>query len=132
MTSNTTPSGVCSASSTYATPGYEAWRAFNGIIDAAENKCWIASSGQTTGWLQYQFVTVQAVQWYSITNRTIIDVGASPKDWTLEGSNDGLIWTILDTQTNQTWINGEKKEYTIVNPRAFLYYRLNISANNTS
>lgn len=29
-----------------------------------------------------------------------------PKDWTFEGSNDGVNWDILDIQSDQSWYEG--------------------------
>lgn len=54
-----------------------------------------------------------------------------PRDWTFEGSNDGVEWLVLDKQINQTWtaINTDK-EYVINNKIPFKMYRLNWTANN--
>ena len=56
----------------------------------------------------------------------------APKDWTLEGSNDGSSWSTLDTQTGQTaWGDSETRTYTLGSPSAaYRYFRLNVSANN--
>ncbi len=60
--------------------------------------------------------------------------GSDPKDWTFEGSNDGTNWTVLDTQTNQSFsdasMNGELKQYNFTNTTEYRYYRLNVSANH--
>jgi hypothetical protein len=50
--------------------------------------------------------------------------------WTFEGSNDGSAWTTLDTQTGQTTWTLLTKAYDFTNSTAYLYYRLNVSANN--
>ena len=60
--------------------------------------------------------------------------GSDPKDWTFEGSNDGTNWTVLDTQTNQSFsdasMNGELKRYNFANTTDYRYYRLNVSSNH--
>ena len=54
-----------------------------------------------------------------------------PKDWQFQGSNDGTIWTTLDTQSNQAFAQRfELKIYAIANPSFYRYYRLNVAANN--
>ena len=54
----------------------------------------------------------------------------STKAWTLEGSNDGSSWVILDTQTSQTaWADG-RKTFNIANRTAYSRYKLNITQNN--
>ena len=43
--------------------------------------------------------------------------GRAPKSWSLLGSNDGVSWTTLDTQTNQAdTVSGDTKTYSIASP----------------
>lgn len=55
-----------------------------------------------------------------------------PKSWTLEGSNDNSVWTVIDTQTNQTFSDRKtKKTYTIpANSTAYTYYKFSVTQNN--
>ncbi|MGK3987427.1 fibronectin type III domain-containing protein [Sorangium sp. So ce136] len=55
-----------------------------------------------------------------------------PKDWTLEGSNDGTSWTPLDTRTNQSFTNRHSARAYSCNPERleFSQYRLHIQANH--
>ncbi|MDP9134212.1 MAG: GH92 family glycosyl hydrolase, partial [Actinomycetota bacterium] len=54
-----------------------------------------------------------------------------PRDWTLQGSNDGQTWTTLDTQTDQTFAERfQKREYRFANTTAYRHYRLNITRNS--
>ena len=53
-------------------------------------------------------------------------VSRDPVNWTVEGSSDGTSWTTLDTRTAQSLPN----TYTFANVTAYLYYRINVSANN--
>jgi len=128
MTSNTAPSGVASASSVYSA-SFAAWNAFDGSL--VLNNGWVTVSGTNTGWLQYQFTSSKNIQRYTIQARDSANPTASPKDWTLKGSNNGTDWTTLDTQTNQTdWANLEKRTYSFTNNALYIYYRLDVSANN--
>jgi len=52
-----------------------------------------------------------------------------PKSWTLEGSNDGEVWTLLDKRTNEAPFSErlQRKEYTFANDRKFQHYRFTFS-----
>lgn len=120
MTSNTTPSGIASASTA---PG-DAWKAFDGDDTTA----W-AKAGVHSGILGYKFTSAQTVTRYTIKMLSSVSY-AAPRDWTLEGSNDNSTWTVLDTQSLVYWYNGEEKTFAVDNDTAFLYYRLNITSNS--
>ena len=117
MTSDTTPSGIASAS-------YEinpAWKSMDKNISTG----W-ATSGYG-GWLAYEFTSSQIICKYTITGYSD---GSAPKDWTFEGWN-GSSWIILDTRTNQiNWSDFEKREYLFSNSTSFIKYRINITADN--
>ena len=57
----------------------------------------------------------------------------NPRDWTLEGSNDGVNWTVLDTQSETGWAYSKDKQskvYDVATPGAYRYYRYKCTANN--
>lgn len=124
MTSNTAPSGVASCSTVYTT-GYEAYKAFDGSTATY----WDSADTITTGWLCYQFPSLQKIAQYTIKSNNLPT--QAPKTWTFEGSNNGSTWTILDTRTNETsWGSKEKRTYQFTNANNYIYYRINVSANN--
>jgi hypothetical protein len=90
-----------------------------------------ATNPGPTGWLRYDLGAgnAQTVKRYmafcaDVANR-------DPKDWTFQGSNDGLTWTTLDTQSNQTFVSRfHAKTYNIGNTTAYRYYQINVTANN--
>jgi hypothetical protein len=55
-----------------------------------------------------------------------------PKNWNLQGSNNGTSWVNIDTRTGETFASRRlTKTYEIANNTTpYLYYRLNITANN--
>lgn len=54
-----------------------------------------------------------------------------PKNFTLEGSNDLLSWTVVDRHVGETFLTrGLTKTYVFENSKAFRYYRLNIPVIN--
>lgn len=123
MTGYTAPSGTCSASTENNTGTNAAWRGF----DRTSN-FWMTAAATPTGWLGYQFPTARIIKAYEFS--TAVTAGIMPKSWTLEGSNNGSSWTVLDTQTNVTvavsssWVSS-----ALANTTAYLYYRINISLN---
>jgi hypothetical protein len=53
-----------------------------------------------------------------------------PSDFTIEGSNTGAFGgeeTTLDTQTNETFTDGQSKVYDFSNANAYKFYRINIT-----
>ncbi|WP_336761651.1 hypothetical protein [Paenibacillus sp. USHLN196] len=124
MTSNTTPSGIAFASSIFGTDN-EPWKAFDRTVGDYYSQNLIK-----TGHLGYEFSKRVVIGRYTLTANTNM---FAPKDWTFEASNDGVNWTVLDTQVNQTWTaNNTDKEYTIdINKtNSYKMYRLNWSSNN--
>lgn len=82
------------------------------------------------GWLQqYDLGHTETVQRYTVISAND-KVPRDPKDWHFQGSNDGVTWTTLDTQSNRIFANRfELKSYTVSRPGSYRYYRLNITAN---
>ena len=59
----------------------------------------------------------------------------TPGTWTMEGSNDGTTWTVIDTQTaaNPALDNAKTATYTVSgNSTAYNRYKLNICLLYTS
>lgn len=130
MISNIAPFGRVSSSG--VSSSFYAWYAFNKNINEIG---WISSSAKS--WIQYQFREPKIIIKYSVTNAssasTVSYATRAPKNWTFEGSNDGLTWDILDTQTDQiSWESSQKRTFSITNTRPYLTYRLNITVNNGS
>jgi len=122
MTSNTVPSGTVAVSSYHTS--FPAYLAF----DKSTSTMWSTLSPTTTGWLSYKFIVSKMIKSYKITPFAI--PSRAPKTWTFEGSNDGSSWTVLDSQTVTNWVASTSKLFYISNIQAFLYYRINITANN--
>lgn len=114
MTSDTTPSGVASASS--STPPYEPYRAFDGDDSTAVSPATVVS----VGWVQYQFVNPVCINKVAIMAGT----GARVRQFDILMSNDGSTWENLLSDTNpndEIW-----HYYKAINNKYYLYFRLNI------
>ena len=118
--------GAISVSSTASPVGEEAAKAFDDLTSTK----WLI--GNSTGWIQYTFggSTVWAVNQYTITSAN--DVPArDPKNWTLQGSNNGTSWTTVDSRTSEAFASRFlKKTYSFSNTLGFHMYRLNVTANS--
>jgi hypothetical protein len=126
MTSNSAPKGLVSASSIYST-NFDAYSAF----DAGYTSKWHPSA--TTGWLMYQLTVAICVTSYTLQAPDVGCENQAPKTWTFECSQNGSTFTTLDTQPSQTaWSAHERRTFTFVNATSYLYYRINITANNGS
>ena len=84
----------------------------------------------STGWVVYKLPKPAAVIRYALASAND-SPGRDPRDWKLQGSQDGSSWTTIDTQTGQSFDSRfQRKQYTADNTTAYLYYRLNVTANH--
>lgn len=136
MTANNAPSPiVVSASSEYTT--YLAWKAFD---HTGGNSTWATGNAPSVSvpqWLKIYFGSgnVQYVGAYAISEDTLSGSASTPKDWTFEGSSNGVDWTILDTRSNEVIANwsasaGTLRYFNCQKTGLFEYYRLNCTAHN--
>jgi len=133
MTSNTSPSGQVSASSSYDSTTYAPWKAFDGNNVSGVCSRWI-SSGNMPQWIAYKFNAPVTARNYYILPETGGCADRAPKNFQLQGSNDGVNWTSLDTQSNITLnlYNAGGLTFSIANPGSYNNYRLLVSAVNGS
>lgn len=84
-------------------------------------------------WFQLQFPTAVAVGAYTFTSANDANT-RDPKDWKLQGSNNGTTWTDIDTRAGEMFANRfQTKRYEVPGtPQAYTYYRIFMTANNGS
>lgn len=102
-----------------------------GRIQAFDNTAdskWLAFSPR--GWLRYDMLQGAKLVAYSVTSAN--DVPArDPRDWQLEGSNDGQSWATIDAQLAQSFSQRKLRRQFVVNQSvSYRYYRFNIINNN--
>ena len=117
-------------------PNYP-FNAFNKNLDS--DNFWISDVENITSspiWIQIQYHSAVSLNSYTIYPRSgVYGGGRAPRDFKIQGSNNGLTWTDLSTQTDQFYdtINdvaistGEPKGYTIESPlneERYTYFRL--------
>lgn len=120
MTSNTTPSGVVTASGIFGA-SFPAWYAF----DQSTVNNWL--SNLPTGWVAYEFTSPKIVQIYQMVPPGNNAPGSVPRNWTFEAW-DGSSWVVLDTVTGNSGTATVTR--TISNTTAYIKYRINITLNN--
>ncbi|SCG68947.1 ThuA domain-containing protein [Micromonospora inositola] len=97
-------------------------------IDGSTGTKWLAFS--PTGWLAAKLAKPVVVSRYALTSAND-SPGRDPKDWTLQGSQDGTTWTDLDTRTGESFPQRfQTKQYSFDNGTAYQHYRLNVTANS--
>ena len=101
-------------------------------FDSNPATMWFAGGSGGVGAIQYDFGAGRppVIKRYTITSASI-KPERDPKDWQLQGSNDGTNWTTLDTQSGQTFpFRFYEMEYALAKSASYRYFRLNITANN--
>ncbi|MDI1462750.1 GH92 family glycosyl hydrolase [Catellatospora sp. KI3] len=101
----------------------------NQLVDDTSLTKWLAFANTAT--LTYQFSgSAVAVKQYTLTSANDIP-GRDPKNWTLQGSNDGVTWTTVDTRTNVDFADRRQtRAFVVGSPTAYQRYRLQITANH--
>ncbi|WP_433205481.1 GH92 family glycosyl hydrolase [Dactylosporangium sp. CS-047395] len=98
------------------------------LADGNPSTKWLAFN--PTGWAAYQLKAPAAVVKYALTSGGDAP-GRDPKDFTLQGSNDGSQWTDLDRRTGQTFSGRfATNTYSFTNTTAYSWYRLDVTANS--
>jgi len=93
------------------------------------------ASGSPTQWLEIDLGLGNAQTVLSYGFRTVYDTSDNPSsglptNFQLQGSNDNSSWTTLDTRTGVSASRGYA--YNVTTPGSYRYYRLNITATNSS
>jgi hypothetical protein len=102
MTSNTTPSGVASASSFY-TSGYEAYKAFDGNFSTL----WVTSSGVTNNYVAYEFTSPVKAK-LACVHIGIWQTTSGDRTFYIRGTNNpSLSWTNLGSFTIPSGSSGD-------------------------
>ncbi|PTX94882.1 hypothetical protein DB345_11240 [Spartobacteria bacterium LR76] len=101
-------------------------------FDSNSNTLWFAGGSGGAGTIQYDFGSnlSPVIGRYTITSPSL-KPERDPKDWQLQGSDDGMNWTTLDTQSAQMFpFRCYEMEYALSKPAAYRFFRLNVTANN--
>lgn len=127
MTSNTTPSGVASASSQYDS-SQAVWKAFDNVA----NTEWMTSKNSVPAWIAYEFTSEVKIIKIVITNRVngTASYIHSPKTFTIDGTDDGVTWDSVGAFTNN---NNSSGHVTVCNANKIANHkkwRVDVTAAN--
>jgi len=97
------------------------------VADGDAGSKWLTF--QNTGWVQYQLSSPQPMVRYTLTSGGDAQE-RDPKDFRVQGSNNGTDWTTVDERTGELFTGrGETRSFTLATPSpAYTYYRLDVQA----
>jgi predicted alpha-1,2-mannosidase len=98
------------------------------LVDGSSDTKWLVFA--RTGWVAVELAQPVKVVRYALTSANDAP-GRDPRDWRLQGSQDGQSWTTLDTRSGEDFAaRFQTKEYTFSNATAYKHYRLDVTANH--
>lgn len=122
---------ICTGGTASALAYYSSYTA-DKAFDGNDSTVWYMNSA-ADNWIKYDLgagVTKIAAQYTVLGSITSL---YSMRSWVFAGSNDNVNWTTIDTQTGQTFAQGETKTYnSFSNTTAYRYYRWYITEGNTN
>lgn len=126
MTSDTTPSGVVTASSNGGV-NYLPYYAFSESC-GMNQYTWLTTTDDVVGaWIQYQFPQAETIVKLITINRGE-SVTRAVKTFKFQGSNDGTTWTDIENCSIASNSSFYREEFLLNNSTAYIYYRLYITA----
>lgn len=121
MTSNTTPSGECSAGTFYS--GYYPYYAFDGNVGTR----WLSANGTTSenAWIRYGFnnsVKANVVKIAAPDNQSTYFI----KNFIVQGSDDSTNWTDLYTGVTSSNTESHVETFVLSNTNNYSYYQIKV------
>lgn len=98
-------------------------------LDGRTDTKFLTTATNPSASIHVQFPAGEIIRSYALASANDVP-GRDPRNWLLEGSNDGTTWTTLDTQTNVAWqARYQVKEFNFANSTPYTYYRINVTQN---
>ncbi len=102
-----------------------------GRVQAFDNNAatkWLTFN--STGWIAYQFDKPTSIGAYTITSANDFS-DRDPRNWILQGSNNGTTWATVDSRSNQKFATRfTTNTYVFTNDTTYTQYRLSVTANS--
>jgi len=113
--------------------GPDAGEGSNKLVDNDINTKYLFFDYAANDWFQISFTEPTAIGAYNFTSANDAS-SRDPKTWTLEGSDDGVNWTVLDSREDQYFASRfQTVRYEIAaGQQSFKNYRIVLAANNGS
>ncbi len=120
LLSNLVPGTYPVTVSSEATAPNTRWKPFDGNGTVY----WATASTVKSGWIQVELPRSILINAYDLKTSNTQD--NTPQDWTVEVSDDGTNWTVIDRQTGNIALIDRK--FTVATPRRGKFVRLNVSS----
>jgi hypothetical protein len=104
-----------------------------------DSRYWSTADRNPSGWAQIEFSKPKKVIMYRLLPESYHEsrFNLRPNKWSIEGSNDGEVWTCLDEQevdiNSKFWLKqgSTYSEFMKINePEFYKFYRLNVSSQH--
>lgn len=97
------------------------------VNDISKKYCTGINNG--TGWVQFNSPVPIHLSRYGIV-QAAFNPERDPMNWVLQGSNDGITWDELDTETDQIFYGWHSTLcFNVTTDKAYSLYRLNVTKN---
>ncbi len=97
------------------------------LIDNNSQTKWLHQLN--TSWVQADLGADTIIASYTLTSAND-EAPRDPRNWTLQGSQDGSSWVDLDTRSGVSFSSRfDTQTFTVASPGSYRYYRLEITAN---
>ena len=129
LTSNN-DQGFKITSSHEASAAFAAYKVFDDVAASASGNANSWAAQGSSAWLQVEMPEAKSILQYSLT-AILNNVGREPSEWQLLGSNDGVNFEVIDTQSSVTdWTSRETKTFSLPSAVEYRFFKLDISDNN--
>jgi len=105
-----------------------------------DGQYWSTEDGNSSGWAQIEFCNPKKITSYRLLSETYEKDRniLRPNKWSIEGSNNGIEWILLDSQeiavdSKKFWLKGGatySQWLQIDEPEYYKFYRLNVSSEH--
>jgi hypothetical protein len=129
-TTNLITQGIDLANDVSSSADYPPNERDNEAFDQSVFTKWLTHS-VSTGWIVAELSSAKRMWKYEICSAND-EPTRDPDDWTIQGSNDGSSWNVLDTVTNNGLFGSRQTCYTYYPDTIgnYKYYKMDITQNN--
>ena len=100
------------------------------LVDSNFSSKYLAFNYNTDLYVQLAYSSSKKIDAYTITSGNDAPE-RDPKDFNLQGSNDGTTWTTIDTRSNESFLGRNlTRTFNLATEVEYSYYRLNITSIN--
>lgn len=98
------------------------------LIDSNFTSKYLAFNYNTDLYVQLAYPSSKKIDAYTITSGNDAP-DRDPKDFNLQGSNDGTTWTTIDSRSNESFLSRNlTRTFNLATEAGYSYYRLNITS----